>query len=518
MRLLALPALLVIVCASAQPAATRPLARVQLARSCTSPNEVIVLDGGEQAIGLPCTGGWSGVIDIPPNDSAGRATLSISYNGTAPAGGGGACPTGGSYSISCGPELASYSFYLSAKSHVTYQGTIRLTLSSAALSPAHTYAIQTLTNGMGNALPPGVSTQQEQTTPSEPHGLALAPPLTLEPDFSSGLVVYERAPVGTPGLIEQYRGPYAASTPQMTGPWGIVLGPSGEFWFTDSQYCTIGRITTSGQAAMYGLPFAFPNAEVIGITAGPDGALWFTEYDGLVGSNATNNIDRIATNGLLHQYPLPPGTAGPEWITTGPDGAMWFTTINFATGAGSIGRITTSGQIREFPLPTASPGLGRIVAGPDGALWFAEGTGRRIGRMTTRGIVHEFTVPHGDPSGLTVGPDHALWFTAGSYVGRITVDGAMREFALPAGLSSDGGSSPGDIAAGPDGALWFTATDTHGDAAIGRISTSGAVSSYVIPAFGGAAISIVAGPDGGMWFTGGGTGIGRINVLPHSPQ
>jgi virginiamycin B lyase len=508
---------LIVLTSSAQPAASRPLAQVQLVNKCASQNEVVVLKGGEQAIRLPCSGDWSGELDIPPNDSAGRATFSISYYGTASSEGGGACPTGGSYSITCGPELVSYGFLLRAPNNVTYKAPIRLTLKSATLSPALSYAIQTLTYGLGNAIPPGLSTQQEHPTPSEPHDLALAPPLTLQPNFSSDVVVYERVLAETPGLIEQFRGPYRASDAEMTGPWDIVPGPDGAFWFTDSQYCTIGRITTRGQAQLYGLPFAFPSAEVIGITAGPDHALWFTEYDGLVGNSATNNINRMTTSGALHQYRLPAGSAGPEWITTGPDGAMWFTTIDFGTGAGGIGRITTRGEISEFPVPSVSPGLGRIIAGPDGALWFAEGTGRRIGRITTRGSVHEFIVPKGDPSGITVGPDHALWFTAGAYVGRLTVGGAMREFALPTGVSTDSRSSLGDIAAGPDGALWFTATDTYGNPAIGRISTSGAISTYIIPAFEGPAVSVIAGPDGGMWFTGGGTGIGRINVLARQP-
>jgi virginiamycin B lyase len=100
----------------------------------------------------------------------------------------------------------------------------------------------------------------------------------------------------------------------------------------------------------------------LGIAAGPDGALWFTQDTG---------IGRITTTGKVTLYG---GAGSPVGITAGP---LWFT----QQGAG-IGRITTSGTVTNY---TAS-GIGQpegITVGPDGALWFTNRTGNSIGRITT---------------------------------------------------------------------------------------------------------------------------------------
>ena len=69
-------------------------------------------------------------------------------------------------------------------------------------------------------------------------------------------------------------------------------------------------------------------------------------------------------------------------------------------------------------------------------------------------------------------------------------------------------TSPSGITAGPDGALWFTnrATDS-----IGRITTAGAVSNYTGPSI-YAPDGITTGPDGALWFTNDGNSIGRITT------
>jgi hypothetical protein len=80
-------------------------------------------------------------------------------------------------------------------------------------------------------------------------------------------------------------------------------------------------------------------------------------------------------------------------------------------------------------LPTASSGPTGITTGPDGALWFTERAGK-IGRITTAGVITEFPVPtaSSSPNGITAGPDGGLWFTetAGNNIGR----------ALPVQISS----------------------------------------------------------------------------------
>ena len=70
---------------------------------------------------------------------------------------------------------------------------------------------------------------------------------------------------------------------------------------------------------------------------------------------------------------------------------------------------------------------------------------------------------HHNPSGITAGPDGALWFTnAGNSIGRITTAGVVTNY------TGTGISNPSGITAGPDGALWFT---NSGNNSIGRITT-----------------------------------------------
>jgi virginiamycin B lyase len=46
-----------------------------------------------------------------------------------------------------------------------------------------------------------------------------------------------------------------------------------------------------------------------------------------------------------------------------------------------MGRITTSGSITEYSLPNSSSGPSGITTGPDGALWFTESGTDKIGRI-----------------------------------------------------------------------------------------------------------------------------------------
>ncbi|MGC9949715.1 MAG: hypothetical protein ABSF64_25385 [Bryobacteraceae bacterium] len=147
-----------------------------------------------------------------------------------------------------------------------------------------------------------------------------------------------------------------------------------------------------------------------------------------------------------------------------------------------------------------------ITAGPDGALWFAESFANQIGRITTAGSITEFPLPSSfnGPGIITTGPDGALWFGAdpGVYsstdaIGRITTAGAVTMYQLPGPATT-----PFAITSGPDGALWFTGfSNTLTGSEIGRITTVGAVTIYATPTEQSGPWGITAGPDGALWFT-----------------
>jgi hypothetical protein len=123
--------------------------------------------------------------------------------------------------------------------------------------------------------------------------------------------------------------------------------------------------------------------------------------------------------------------------------------------ADNIGRISTTGAIEEYAVPTPDSDPTGITAGPDGALWFTEFIEGKIGRISTSGVFTEYGIPAGgEPNGITAGPDGALWFTdyiTFSDIGRITTGGILTQYP-----AAPGDSGLGYITAGPDGALWYT--------------------------------------------------------------
>jgi len=171
---------------------------------------------------------------------------------------------------------------------------------------------------------------------------------------------------------------------------------------------------------------------------------------------------------------------------------------------------SASPKITEYDVSAVSFSPTGITAGPDGALWFTETGGPgRIGRLATDGTAAGYSVPT-SPSypAIIAGPDEALWFTEffGNKIARVTTAGSVTEYPVPTPSAG-----PNGIALGSDGAVWFT--EVFSGNQIGRINTTGAVKEYLIPTSGSKPYSICSGPDGALWFTESGTGqIGRITT------
>jgi virginiamycin B lyase len=234
-----------------------------------------------------------------------------------------------------------------------------------------------------------------------------------------------------------------------SGPNEITLGPDGNLWFTEYFGDKIGRVTPAGRITEFPVPTA--NSRPYGITSGPDGNLWFTEY-------GAATIGRITPSGTITEFQV--GTPTELYTITSAAGALWFTEYS----ANAIGRITTEGTVSQFPLPTGPKGPYAITLGGDGNLWYTRtqpvgpcdlvDPANTIGRMTTQGAVREFRLPHPDsrPYSITAG-NGVLWFAecAGNRIGRITTAGTIHEYPLPkhAGV-------PLDVAVTNDNRVWFT--------------------------------------------------------------
>ncbi|PYX77303.1 MAG: hypothetical protein DMG66_07410 [Acidobacteria bacterium] len=102
-----------------------------------------------------------------------------------------------------------------------------------------------------------------------------------------------------------------------------------------------------------------PQDNPLGIVTGPDGNLWYTNSN-------SRSIGRITPSGVITTFPVPGGVF-PDQITKGADGNLWFTDAL----ADFVGRITTSGAITVFPLAAGADPVG-ITLGPDNNVWLAQ--------------------------------------------------------------------------------------------------------------------------------------------------
>jgi sugar lactone lactonase YvrE len=188
--------------------------------------------------------------------------------------------------------------------------------------------------------------------------------------------------------------------------------------------------TDTGKITEFPLPT--PGAQPYGIVRGPDGNIWFTE-------SGANQIGRInPTTGIIQEFPIDSaGSDQAESITVGPDSNLWFT----LTGTNKIGAMnpTTGKMVGEYGVPTANAGLAQIVADPaDGDLWFTEAAADQVGRINpATGAVAEFAVPTAGaaPTAIAAAKDGNLWFIE-SNAGRIAAlspsdPGHITEYVVP---------------------------------------------------------------------------------------
>jgi streptogramin lyase len=319
-----------------------------------------------------------------------------------------------------------------------------------------------------------------------------------------------------PGSIEEFSvagGIYESSD--------LASDPEGNIWFNETAPGRIDRITPSGVITgeynlLYGpgiQPYWPEYSEPSGLALGPDGNMWFTER----GTNRESRsfVGYVTPSGGVTEFPIPTTGSKPAGIALGPDGNMWFT----EQGSGKIGRVTGGGMVTEFTIPSSNrqefmePRA--IILGADGDMWFTDlGLGNEgqnlIGRITPEGAIVEFSIPapYDHPGALALGADRSIWFTESpNAVGRITPAGVFSEFAVPSVSGSENG-----IAQGPDGNIWFTESSN----AIGRITQGGTVTSFEgVSTAVNPPEALLAGREGDMWYIAG-SSISRLRT-PFAP-
>ncbi len=232
----------------------------------------------------------------------------------------------------------------------------------------------------------------------------------------------------------------------------------------------------------------------------------------------------------VSDFPLQPIENGYRDIgklTSDKAGHLWFLesiTIMDSDSSQSfpkIGELSPTGQLTEFPIPgNENSVFNSIMAAPDGNIWFTSSPDyftdsssiSTIDKLTHDGVVTEYQIPAGiSAQSLIVGPDRNIWFsvidatnadTSGinsGKIGRITPEGRIKIFNVSNAISING------IAKGVDGRIWFTADNQKPNAsetryAIGTITTGGHVEQRLLDKTYSYASSIAVGTDGSVYF------------------
>ena len=324
-------------------------------------------------------------------------------------------------------------------------------------------------------------------------------------------------------------------------PQEVAVGADGNLWYTDGASGVYTFSTTnlaavpcpsSPQSPAVGCAVSDNAVAPTGIVAGPDGALWFTQSEGGNPRDGRSyfqaSIGRLTTSGAYSAYPVPASASsvpGLDAITAGPNGNLWFT----ETAIARIGEITpkpASPVIHEFALPAGdrlATGVGSpvtsadtIAARPGNDIWFTEQGSNAIGVMSTSGaLLKKFTVPNSNlsptPLGITEGANATMWFTenGANQVASITADGKITLYPLPSAASGQQ-----SIVYGPDGNLWFT--ENTGVASIDP--STGKVTVYRAHTADPGPVGIAVGPDcTSIWFTESSADIlGRVAPVPNA--
>lgn len=237
---------------------------------------------------------------------------------------------------------------------------------------------------------------------------------------------------------------------------------------------------------------------------GPDKNVWYTDYNGQA-------LIRMNMIGATHAFPLVyNGTTHfvPSSLAAGFDGKFYMGSPNLA---GNLGIMTQAGAFSVKVIPSGDQVYdGGMVLGPDHNVWFTELS--HVGKITPAGVVTEFPYADGDTSNyygqMVVGPDNDIWVT--EYNQSIIDDiepstGAMTAYVLPCG--------PTGLASANDGNLYALCSNQ-----IVKITTSGSYTT--IPNVwntDGYPSAFTKGPDGNPWFTiANSNNIGRYNTANNS--
>ena len=147
-----------------------------------------------------------------------------------------------------------------------------------------------------------------------------------------------------------------------SSPHGVIQGPDGAAWITDSGLNAIVRVSwPHREVRRFALPEGTPYANLNTCAFDGDGDLWFTGQSGLIGKVAVKTGTVTVRDA--------PGGRGPYGICSTPRGDVWWCSL-----AGSlIARIDRrTGDSVVVQPPTINQGARRVWSDRAGRIWVSE--------------------------------------------------------------------------------------------------------------------------------------------------
>lgn len=199
---------------------------------------------------------------------------------------------------------------------------------------------------------------------AHPHDVAPSPE-------AGGPVWYTAQAQGALGMLD----PASGQTRQIplgsgSAPHGVIVGPDGAPWITDSGLNAIVRVDPKTfEVRRYPLPADSGYANLNTAAFDGKGILWFTGQSGIYG-----RLD--PASGELQVFDAPRGR-GPYGITATPAGDIYYASL----AGNHIARIdTATGRAQVIEPPTPRQGARRVWSDSAGRIWVSEWLSGQLSR------------------------------------------------------------------------------------------------------------------------------------------
>lgn len=250
---------------------------------------------------------------------------------------------------------------------------------------------------------------------AHPHDVAAAP----EP---GGPVYYTAQRTGRLGILDpKSRKVEEVDLGPRSSPHGVIVGPDGAPWITDSGQNAIVRVDPKTRAVRrWPLPEGSGYANLNTATFDRKGRIWFTGQSGVYGrvDPATNDVK---------VWPAPRGR-GPYGIATTPAGDVWYASL----AGNHIARIDVeTGAATVVEPPTPDQGARRVWSDSRGRLWVSYWNTGHVGMYDPAARTwREWKLPgNAHAYSVWVDPADGVWLTDWSTNAIVRFDPATERFA-----------------------------------------------------------------------------------------